>query len=194
MKPLMRQHWKTNTHTCMCTRTQSSGPRRGRRERLWVCCGMPPRLGGRQQQAWSSLMEGHPAPPLIPGAWLCTQETWCALSSSYCLTNQQLIDVPQLTVCTSLEAQTVKHLPTMRETWVQSLVGKISWRRKWQPTPVFLPGKSPRWRSLVGYSPWGHKESDTTEWLHFLFTNSLCRSFYMAHGCGLHFKDVLLTF
>ena len=37
----------------------------------------------------------------------------------------------------------------------------------WQPTPVFLPGKSHGWRSLVGYSPWGCKESDTTEWLHF---------------------------
>ena len=36
-------------------------------------------------------------------------------------------------------------------------------RRKWQPTPVFLPGKSHGQRSLVGYSPWGHKESDTTE-------------------------------
>ena len=41
-------------------------------------------------------------------------------------------------------------------------VGKIPWRRKWQPTPVFLPGKS-----LVGYSPLGLKESDKTEWLHF---------------------------
>ena len=37
---------------------------------------------------------------------------------------------------------------------------------KWQPTPVFLPGKSHRWRSIVGYSPCGHKESDTTERLH----------------------------
>ena len=35
--------------------------------------------------------------------------------------------------------------------------------RKWQPTPVLLPGKSHGWRSLVGYSPWGHKEVDTTE-------------------------------
>ena len=34
---------------------------------------------------------------------------------------------------------------------------------KWQPTPVFLPGESHGQRSLVGYSPWGHKESDTTE-------------------------------
>ena len=46
--------------------------------------------------------------------------------------------------------------------------GKISWRRKWLSTPVFLPGGggAPPWqRSLVGYSPWGHKESDTTKWL-----------------------------
>ena len=40
------------------------------------------------------------------------------------------------------------------------------WRRQWQPTPVFLPGESHGRRSLVGCSPWGHKESDTTEWLH----------------------------
>ena len=40
-------------------------------------------------------------------------------------------------------------------------VGKIPWRRKWQPTPVSLPGKFHRQRSLVEYSPWGHRESDT---------------------------------
>ena len=38
-------------------------------------------------------------------------------------------------------------------------------RRKWQPAPVLMPGKFHGWRSLVGYSPWGHKESDRTEWL-----------------------------
>ena len=42
-------------------------------------------------------------------------------------------------------------------------VRKISWRRKGQSTPVFLPGKFHENRSLVGYSPWGHKELDTTE-------------------------------
>ena len=41
--------------------------------------------------------------------------------------------------------------------------GKILWGRKWQPTPVFLPGKLHGQRSLAGYSLWGHKESDTTE-------------------------------
>ena len=39
------------------------------------------------------------------------------------------------------------------------------WRRKWQSTPVFLPGESHGQRGLVGYSPWGCKESDMTEWL-----------------------------
>ena len=48
-------------------------------------------------------------------------------------------------------------------------------RRQWQPTPVLLPGKSHGWRSLVGCSPWGHKESNTTERLHFHLSLS-CRS------------------
>ena len=43
----------------------------------------------------------------------------------------------------SLVVQTVKNLPAMQETWVRSMVGKILWRRAWQPTPVFLPGESP---------------------------------------------------
>ena len=42
-------------------------------------------------------------------------------------------------------------------------VGKIPWRRKWQLTPVFLPGESHAQRSLVGYSPWGRTESDATK-------------------------------
>ena len=42
-------------------------------------------------------------------------------------------------------------------------VGKIHWRRKWQPTPVFLLGESHVQRSLAGYSPWGRKELDVTE-------------------------------
>jgi len=42
-------------------------------------------------------------------------------------------------------------------------IGKIPWRRKWQPTPIFLPGKCHEQRSLAGYSPWGRKESDTIE-------------------------------
>ena len=51
----------------------------------------------------------------------------------------------------------------------------IPGRRKWQPTPVLLPGKFHGWRSLVGYSPWGHKASEKTERLHFL---SFCSFFW----------------
>ena len=59
------------------------------------------------------------------------------------------------------------HLPL----WTNKcLKNKIYWnKRKWQPTPVFLPGECHRQRSLVGYSPWGCKESDTTERLNFHF-------------------------
>ena len=46
------------------------------------------------------------------------------------------------------------------------------WRRQWHPTPVLLPGKSPGRRSLVGCSPWGHEELDTTEQLPFHFSLS----------------------
>ena len=46
---------------------------------------------------------------------------------------------------------------------------EVSWRKKWQPTPVFLPGESHGSRSLAGYSPWGCKKSDTTEGLDFCF-------------------------
>ena len=65
------------------------------------------------------------------------------------------------------------HLPMQGERdgfppWVR----KIPWRREWQPTPVFLPGKSHGLRSLAGYSLWGHKELDTTECLNIHTRNS----------------------
>ena len=47
--------------------------------------------------------------------------------------------------------------------WFDPWAGKIPWRREWQPTPVILPGESHEQRSLVGYSPWSRRESDTTE-------------------------------
>ena len=62
----------------------------------------------------------------------------------------------------------VKRLPTMRETWVQSL-GWEDLEKEMASTPVLLPGESHGRRSLIGYSPWGHKELDTTEQLHFHF-------------------------
>ena len=74
-----------------------------------------------------------------------------------------------MTLWASLVAQMVKRLLAMQETRVRFLIRKILWRRKWQSTPALLPGKSHGWRSLIGYSPWGCKESDTTELLHFHF-------------------------
>ena len=47
-------------------------------------------------------------------------------------------------------------------------VGKIPWRKEWQPTPVFLPGEFHGQMSLAGYSPWGPKESDMIEQLTYL--------------------------
>ena len=61
------------------------------------------------------------------------------------------------------------------------------WRRKWQPTPVFLPGESHARRSLVGYSPRGHRESDTTEQLHYHY------AFYVG-DLNPDFKSDLKTF
>ena len=50
-------------------------------------------------------------------------------------------------------------------------VRKVPWSRDWLHTPVFLPGEFHGQRSMAGYSPWGHKESDTTEWLRSTFIN-----------------------
>ena len=86
-------------------------------------------------------------------------------------------------------AQTVKHLPAMRETRFNSWVGKIPWRRKWQPTPVLLPGKLHGLRSLVGYSPWGRKESDMTKQLHFHFHDTIK---LLEENIGKTFSDINL--
>ena len=71
--------------------------------------------------------------------------------------------------------------------------GRFSWRRKWQPTPVFLPGESHRQKNLVGYSPRSHKELDMTKRLHFHFHFLLKNSYpnkcevTSHYGFDLHF-------
>ena len=71
---------------------------------------------------------------------------------------------------------TGKNIALTRWTFVGNvmslLFNMLSRRRQWQPTPVLLPGKSHGQRSLVGYSPWGREELDTTERLHFHFSLS----------------------
>ena len=59
--------------------------------------------------------------------------------------------------------QQVKNPPAMQETWVQSLLWEDPLEKEMQTTPLLLPGESHGQKSLVGYSPRGHKESDTTE-------------------------------
>ena len=87
----------------------------------------------------------------------------------------------------------VKNPPAMQETWVQFLIGKIPWKRAWQPTLVFLPEKSHGQRSLVGYSPWGGKESDTAERLHFLSFFEKQRSWpAMLRRCLLRWRAMVL--
>ena len=69
------------------------------------------------------------------------------------------IDIPGGTSGKEPSCQCRRHKRRGFDPWV----GKILWRRAWQPTPVFLLGESHRQRSLVGYCPWGHKELDMTE-------------------------------
>ena len=70
-------------------------------------------------------------------------------------------------------AQMVERLPKCGRPGFDPWVEKISWRRKWQPTPVLLPGKFHAWRNLVDNSPWGSKELDTIEQLHFSLSDQL---------------------
>ena len=88
----------------------------------------------------------------------------------------------------------IKSLPAMQRHGSNPGVWKISWRRKWQPTPVFLAGESHGQRSLTGDGPWDHKDSDTTQRLSFHFSVAL-RIFKspqlgdMAHGRTAQFTS-----
>ena len=79
--------------------------------------------------------------------------------------------IQQIPFAFLLDFQMVKNWPAMQETWVQSLCWEDPMEDKWQPTPVFLPREFQGQRSLVGYSPWGHKQSDTTEGTEHAYTH-----------------------
>ena len=89
---------------------------------------------------------------------------------------------PGFSTQTSQMAQKVKDPPAIKETWVQSLVQKKRSRRKWQPTPVSLPGKSHEQRSLGSCSPKGFKELDTAE--------HLCAPADVLSGWGLQWDGL----
>ena len=74
-------------------------------------------------------------------------------------------------------------------------VGKIPWKKEWQPTRVFLPGKSHRQRSLAGYSPWGHKESlDTHQRSQQLGNKILSKIFPLEKQCWFYTSQFWYVF
>ena len=94
------------------------------------------------------------------------------------LSNHPLLSQPNWTFSAlersyNLIAHQLKRLPPMWETWVWSLGREDPLEKEMKPTSVFLPGESHGWKSLVGYSPWGHKESDMTERLHFIIFHQM---------------------
>ena len=112
----------------------------------------------------------------------CFINTWQVLSAHDVSTSLNTLTLPSLVLKPTLKGKYdhFSNCPKSQVSWYRIClpcrrfgfdpwVGKIPWRRKWQPTPVFLPGESHGQRSLVGYSPQGCKESKTTEWLHFHF-------------------------
>ena len=84
------------------------------------------------------------------------REAWCAAIHGVAKSRTRLSDWTELNW---VHVQYRRHRRCGFDLWVR----KIPWGKKWQPTPVFLPGKSHGQRILAGYSPWGCKESDTTE-------------------------------
>ena len=116
----------------------------------------PPPLGARSLSYWTtkevSLAALNQGPPQFRSALGPTLELprWLSGKEPAC--------------------QCRRHKRHRFDPWVR----KISWRRAWQPTSVFLPGETHGQRSLAGYSTWGHKELDTTEeWLSMLQGDAL---------------------
>ena len=102
----------------------------------------------------------------------------------------------------SLVAQMVKVCLQCRWPRFNPWVRKIPWRKKWQHTPVFLPVEFHGWRSQVSYSPWDHKELDTTEWLTFhstchyvifsdMYLESLYDTFAYKFSCTFHLHQLV---
>ena len=98
----------------------------------------------------------------------------------------------------SLVAQMVKSLPEVWGTPVWSLDWEYPWRRKWQPTPGFLSGKSHGQRSLVGYTPWGRIQLDTTWQLTHRSQQNLAKHFsirfdsWIFSTCAWGWKDTYI--
>ena len=88
--------------------------------------------------------------------------SWCQISKKNTILHFSRCILPDSTVSKEPACQCRRH----KRCGFNPCIRKIPWSRKWQPTPVFLPGKSHGQTSLEGYSPWGRKESNMTEHAH----------------------------
>ena len=131
-----------------------------------------PSMGFSRQEYWSRLQCPLPGDLPDPESSPCLLHLLHGQVGSLPLAppRRPFMTSPNLNSLPSLVAQAVKSICLQcRRPRFDPWVEKIPWRRRWQPTPVLLPGESHGWKSLVGYNPWGRKESDTTEQLHFHF-------------------------
>ena len=134
--------------------------------------GSPPRI----QSILNAATDSHHKATVLPlGAAALAQPILQILESSYISSSASNSLPPASTSC----PKCCEDLPlllgcsggkgpscTCRRRRFDPWVGKIPWRREWHPTPMFLLGESHGQRRLVGYSPWGRKESDMTETKH----------------------------
>ena len=109
-----------------------------------------------------------------------------------CVTNFPFLSISYLSLVSdsyrsgaSLVAQTIKNLHSGDPGSIPRS-RRFPWRRKWQPTPVFLSEESHGWRDLVGYSPWSRKELDTTERVSLIHFTHLSQYLPCNRDCELH--------
>ena len=130
------------------------------------CWGDTTRRKGLYQGGYGCSCKGVLSDGGLGCCWTWPQETCtCPLVETTSLSEATSVYQEYPQSWAFLVAQRVKNMPAMQETWVWSLGLEDPLEKEMQPTPVFLLVESYRQRSLVGYSPWGRKESDTTKWL-----------------------------
>ena len=148
-----------------------------------VACQAPLSMGFSRQEYWSGLpcpppgdlpnLEIEPRPSILPLDFLPSESPG---------KSRDRLDFANNSICTSLR---LYWLSGKESEWqcggygFNPRVRKITWRRKLQPTPVFLPGKSHGQRRLAGYIPWGRKELEMTEGLSSQDSTDPCSERYL---------------